>query len=95
MNDIAEFDTVEDFWRVYNNLIPIEYLPSNADFFVFKDYIKPQWEDPKNVRGGRWIYDIGWDKSKHSLISQHTETVWLYLVYFIKLLDPLYHRKSF
>jgi len=55
-------------------------LPSNTDFFVFKDYIKPEWEDCKNKNGGRWIYDIAWDKSKHNLISQHTEKVWLRLV---------------
>jgi hypothetical protein len=66
--------------RSYNNMIPIEYLPSNTDYFFFKDYIKPQWEDCKNKNGGRWIYDIAWDKSKHHLISQHTEQVWLKLV---------------
>lgn len=80
LNEIVTFDTVENFWRSYNNLIPIEYLPSNTDFFMFKDYIKPEWEDIKNKKGGRWIYDIAWDKSKHHLISQHTEQVWLKLV---------------
>ena len=58
-------------------MIPIEYLPSNTDYFMFKDYIKPQWEDCKNKNGGRWIYDIAWDKSKHHLISQHSEQVGL------------------
>jgi len=67
-------------FRVYNNLVPIEFLPSNTDFFVFKDYIKPEWEDCKNKKGGRWIYDIAWDKSKHNLISQHTVKVWLRLL---------------
>ena len=62
--------------------MPIEFLPSNTDFFIFKDYIKPEWEDCKNKKGGRWIYDIAWDKSKHNLISQHTEKVWLRLVRF-------------
>lgn len=80
MNEVSEFDTVDEFWRIYNNLTPIDMLPSNTDFFIFKDYIKPQWEDPKNVKGGRWIYDIAWDKSKHNYISLHTETVWLSLV---------------
>ncbi len=61
-------------------MIPIEYLPSNSDFFYFKDYIRPAWEDCKNVNGGRWIYDIAWVKNKHHLISQHTEQVWLKLV---------------
>ena len=69
-------------------MIPIEYLPSNTDYFLFKDYIKPQWEDCKNKNGGRWIYDIAWDKSKHHLISQHTEQVWLKLV--LKYLSRFY-----
>ena len=80
LNYIAEFDCIETFWRVYNNLVPLDLLPSNTDFFIFKDYIKPQWEDPKNVKGGRWIYDIAWDKQKHNFISLYTETVWLNLI---------------
>jgi len=80
LKEVISFDTVENFWRAYNNLIPIKFLPSNSDFFFFKDYIKPEWEHCKNVNGGRWVYDIAWDKQKHSLISQHTEEVWLKLV---------------
>lgn len=58
-------------------------LPSNTDFYFFKDYIKPQWEHPKNKKGGRWIYDIGWEYDKHREISSHTENIWLNLVRFI------------
>ena len=42
------FDNLETFWRTYNNIITIERLPANTDFFLFKDYIKPEWEDIKN-----------------------------------------------
>ncbi len=80
LNEVYTFNSLEKFWKMYNNLVPIEYLPSNTDFFIFKDYIKPEWEDCKNKSGGRWIYDIAWDKNKHNLISQHTEQVWLKLV---------------
>ena len=58
LNEIITFDNLETFWRAYNNIITIEHLPSNTDFFLFKDYIKPEWEDIKNKNGGRWIYDI-------------------------------------
>jgi translation initiation factor 4E len=81
LQEVASFDSVENLWRTYNNLVPIEYLPANCDFFIFKDYISPQWEDVKNQNGGRWIYDIAWDKSKHQVISQLTEQVWLKLVF--------------
>ncbi len=65
---------------IYNNLTAIDLLPSNTDFFFFKDYIKPQWEDPKNVKGGRWVFDIAWDKQRHNYISLYTESTWLNLV---------------
>lgn len=31
-------------------------------------------------KGGRWIYDIGWEYDKHREISTHTENIWLNLV---------------
>lgn len=80
LNEIISFDNLETFWRAYNNIIGIDHLPANTDFFLFKDYIKPEWEDIKNKKGGRWIYDIAWDKSKHQFISQHTENVWIKLI---------------
>lgn len=87
------FDTLENFWSAYNNIITIEYLPSNTDFFLFKDYIKPEWEDVKNKNGGRWIYDIAWDKNKHQFISQHTEQVWLKLL--LSLIGNLFEENEY
>lgn len=68
-------------------------MPSNTDFFLFKDYIKPEWEDTKNKNGGRWIYDIAWDKSKHQFISQHTENVWTKLI--LSLIGNLFEEMEY
>ena len=27
-----------------------------GDFYLFKDGIKPEWEDVMNADGGRWIF---------------------------------------
>ena len=78
--EVYSLNSVEKFWRAYNNMIPVEYMPSNVDYFFFKANVKPQWEDEANCEGGRWIYDVAWDKNKHSEISEHTESVWLKLV---------------
>ena len=93
LNEIISFDTLENFWKVYNNIPSIEHLPSNTDFFLFKDYIKPEWEDIKNKNGGRWIYDIAWDKNKHHFISHHTEQVWLKLI--LSLLGNLFEENEY
>ena len=68
-------------------------MPSNTDFFLFKDYIKPEWEDIKNKNGGRWIYDIAWDKSKHQFISQYTENVWTKLI--LSLIGNLFEENEY
>ena len=93
LNEVFSFDTLENFWKLYNNIPTIEHLPSNTDFFLFKDYIKPEWEDVKNKNGGRWIYDIAWDKNKHHFISTHTEQVWIKLI--LSLLGNLYEENEY
>lgn len=90
---MISFHSLESFWKVYNNILSVDHLPSNTDFFLFKDYIKPEWEDIKNKNGGRWIYDIAWDKSKHQFISHHTEQVWLKLI--LSLIGNLFEENEY
>ena len=53
---IASFQTVEHFWRIYDHLIrPGDYKSSTIDYHLFKNGISPTWEDPNNVKGGKWI----------------------------------------
>ncbi len=55
---INTFDTVEGFWRLYNNLVPAGSLPAGADYFLFKKGISPAWEDPQNRAGGVWALEF-------------------------------------
>lgn len=51
--------TVEEFWRGYKNLPRISPShPVNCDYSLFKDGVKPMWEDDFNKNGGRWTYTI-------------------------------------
>lgn len=56
---IATFDSVEDFWGLFNNLQPASELKNGCDYSVFKNGIRPMWEDPQNIKGGRWIINVG------------------------------------
>merc|ERR1719204_2230999 len=51
---ITNFDTVQDFWRLFNNLSPPSVLSPGSDFHLFKEGITPEWEHPKNEGGGSW-----------------------------------------
>ena len=53
--EILSVSTVEDFWAVYNWILQPSKLKASSDYSLFKTGIRPDWEDPGNVRGGRWV----------------------------------------
>ncbi|CAI5512633.1 unnamed protein product [Closterium sp. Naga37s-1] len=52
---IADFSTVEGFWGCYCRMVRPSALPAPTDVHVFKDGIRPLWEDAHNRRGGKWM----------------------------------------
>lgn len=52
---IGSFHTVESFWSLYSHIARPCDLGSYSDFHLFKDGIKPMWEDDANKEGGKWI----------------------------------------
>ncbi|XP_077534029.1 eukaryotic translation initiation factor 4E1 isoform X1 [Haemaphysalis longicornis] len=56
--EITSFDTVEDFWALYNHIEVASKLPLGCDYSLFKYGIKPMWEDCRNKQGGRWLFNL-------------------------------------
>ncbi|XP_055929013.1 eukaryotic translation initiation factor 4E-1A-like [Argiope bruennichi] len=56
--EIITFDTVEDFWALYNHLEVVSKIPVGCDYALFKHGIKPMWEDTRNKQGGRWLLNV-------------------------------------
>jgi len=56
---IVTFDTVEDFWCLFNNLVAPSRLLKGSNYHMFKEGITPEWEDPRNKAGGKWIIQYG------------------------------------
>ncbi|GAB6019782.1 Eukaryotic translation initiation factor 4E type 2 [Chamberlinius hualienensis] len=52
---VGTFASVEQFWSNYSFLIRPSELCVHSDFHLFKDGIKPMWEDSANKEGGKWI----------------------------------------
>ncbi|CAB3365993.1 Hypothetical predicted protein [Cloeon dipterum] len=52
---VGRFATVEQFWNLYSHLLRPSELQGHSDYHVFKDGIKPMWEDEANQKGGKWI----------------------------------------
>lgn len=55
---VTSFDTVEDFWSLYNHVQRASKLPPGCDYSMFKDGIQPMWEDEQNKQGGRWVINL-------------------------------------
>jgi len=71
---VYTFDSVEDFWCLYNNIVPPSRLGHGADFHLFKEGVEPKWEDPKCAQGGKWTANI--PKTPNS--KQLLDTYWLH-----------------
>lgn len=52
---IVEFSTVEGFWICYCHIVRPSSLPSPTDIHLFREGIRPLWEDSANCNGGKWI----------------------------------------
>lgn len=55
LNDVYTFNTIEDFWRMFNNIYSVKNIIANTDYCLFKKGIKPEWEDDQNKDGGKWV----------------------------------------
>lgn len=55
LKPVILFDTVEEFWGVYNSIPAATDLPIKSDYHLFREGIKPEWEDQNNTRGGKWL----------------------------------------
>lgn len=62
---ITSFATVEDFWALYNHILPASKLGAGCDYSVFKDGVEPMWEDARNKKGGRWLINLN-KQQRHS-----------------------------
>jgi len=75
LKKITTFDTVEDFWCMFNHLKPASALMPGSNYHLFKSGIEPKWEDAANSRGGKWTITVPSGKNKMSL-----DQIWLYAV---------------
>lgn len=76
MDDIKQvisFDSVEEFWGLYNNIVPPSQLPQKANYYLFKVGIIPAWEDEANKSGGKWSIQLPREKNKSNV-----DKMWLY-----------------
>mmetsp|Transcript_11477 Transcript_11477/g.15882 ORF Transcript_11477/g.15882 Transcript_11477/m.15882 type:complete len:284 (+) Transcript_11477:3-854(+) len=70
---IGGFCTVEGMWGFLNHMTKPTQVEHGANYHLFKENIKPMWEDKANSNGGKWVVHI--KGGRH-----HLDTYWLNLV---------------
>ncbi|KAK5110269.1 hypothetical protein LTR62_006122 [Meristemomyces frigidus] len=73
LKEVISFDSVEEFWGIYNNITPASELAQKSDYHLFKKGVRPEWEDPQNKHGGRWAYTFKGGKSAN-------DDTWLHIM---------------
>lgn len=64
LKKVVTFDSVEEFWGIYNNITKTSELAIKSDYHLFKVGVRPEWEDSQNKHGGKWAYQF---KEKRSV----------------------------
>ncbi|KAI5791955.1 translation initiation factor eIF 4e-like domain-containing protein [Geopyxis carbonaria] len=58
LKEVVTFDSVEEFWGIYNNITKTSELSLKSDYHLFKEGVRPEWEDVQNKHGGKWAYQF-------------------------------------
>ncbi|ODV66400.1 eukaryotic translation initiation factor 4E [Hyphopichia burtonii NRRL Y-1933] len=69
LKPVITFSSVEEFWGIYNSIPAANQLPLKSDYHLFKEGIKPEWEDEQNSKGGRWQYAFSNKREIYSTIN--------------------------
>jgi translation initiation factor 4E len=49
---------------MYNNIAKVADIPIGSNYHLFKEGVKPAWEDSENEKGGKWVVGLGGGKVK-------------------------------
>ncbi|KAI6047585.1 cap binding protein [Pisolithus marmoratus] len=73
IKQVIKFSSVEEFWGLYNHIVPPSQLPQKANYYLFKGGIIPAWEDEANKNGGKWSIQLPKEKNRNNV-----DKMWLY-----------------
>lgn len=71
---MGTYETVESFMSIFPTLRRPSQMERNCNYHLFKDGIKPMWEDKANARGGKWVLTLR--NGNQALLDRS----WMYLV---------------
>lgn len=68
-NQVSTFNSVEDFWSLFTHIKQPSEVKIGSDYSLFKESIRPMWEDKANKNGGRWM--IGLNRNQRPELDRY------------------------
>jgi translation initiation factor 4E len=72
---IGSFGTVEAFWKIYDHIVRPNEFKVTTDYHLFREGVKPTWEDPVNHEGGKWMIRL-----KKGIASHYWENLLMAII---------------
>ena len=64
---------------MYNNTYTISEVISNTDYLIFKKGVRPEWEDPANKDGGKWVVTLPIEDD----MEEECDRAWLQILLYV------------
>jgi len=78
INKAGTFGTITGFWECWNDIQASFAFDGDCNYLLFKQGIKPVWEDPKNNKGGKCFVVL--PKTSHEETTNQWSTLVLTLI---------------
>ena len=81
---VGHFTSLESFFDTFATLRRPSRQEKNSNYHLFKNGVKPMWEDPVNAAGGRWIItlrDRGRTAGSRLVHEALLDRSWMWLVF--------------
>lgn len=76
ISSIAKFNTDLDFVTIFRHLAHPSDMPIVWEYHLFKEGIRPIWEDEENRKGGKWVIRLAkgvadrcWENLQFNLVA--------------------------
>ncbi len=58
LKEVCTIESVEEFWAMYQHIPKPSEIIVGGNYYLFREGVKPMWEDPINAAGGKWTFNI-------------------------------------
>lgn len=79
IDQVCTFNSIQDFWKLYNNVLELDELSLKNAYYLFMDGIKPYKYDLNNLDGIKLVFTI-YRTPENLNNSNNINDIWLHCI---------------